>query len=319
MPLAYFTVLLMMRYFMLRYMLMVILSANPAFGGVVDGVKKSKNRILVGLEGGEVGLFQFGDELEVKIRRSPQRFKARVVKVFGRDLVAIKPTGKVLLPKKNQRVDLTPTYRNKFFDNDVGIRAPGGQNRYEERNIVALEAGTHAKFPMLGFGGRYHIYTARNQSFTLGYSMGQEKNAKVLADAEMGSIQTRYFFGPRWHITGGVGLKRSTVIINPELIEKVRDGEDEDSIADIPFENENVDKIANVVEEVFLETGFGSMFSFRTTTVGNVLVLGVDWLTVQAALHQEIDDKVYNEALEKAYPLKDKVNMHSRLYVGFSF
>ena len=267
---------------MLRCLFLLILSSTAAYGGVVDGVKRSKNRILIGLEAGEVGLFQYGDEVQISVRRSPQKFKARVARVFGKDLIAVEPQGKIKYPKKNRRIDIQPAYRNKNFDNDVGTRAPNGKNQYDERNIIAIEGGNHLKPDMIGYGGRYHFYGKRRQSFSIGYSYGKQEKAATYAESEMGSVQTRYFFSPKLYLTGGLGLKRNTVILNSKFVDE---GGSEET-KDIPWDHPEAKKIANVVESAFIETGFGAMQSFESLLIGNVFILGIDLLTLQTSLYQ---------------------------------
>ena len=306
---------------MLRFLTLSLLLMTPdLFAGTVERSNSARKRMLISLDAHEIGMFKPGDELKVKVHRSPQKFRGYVLKIRDNQTMAVSTVGTKNLPKSDAKVNLTPTYKNRIFT-DAGTRLRNGNDSHGDSNIVAIEGGNILLPEMISYGWRGQHYFTKHSALMLSYSRGYSENSLTKANAEMASLQHRLYFNRNWHLGTGLGFKRSTATLNPRAFEKAANGAFGDAtnkeIEDVDFSNNEYLKLVNVVDDYFVEMGIGGMLSFETNSLG-VLVMGWDLATVQWNFHQEYNEDLFHEGLEEEISIKNDHHVYSRIFMGFT-
>lgn len=309
-----------MRY-LLRGLIFLMLSTvwTPfARGAVVSGVNKSKNRVKLYLSYEEVGLFHEGDSVRGIVRGWTGEFQGQVFRMQSDDIVYVQVKKGFRLPTKGARLDLIPTYRAGWRDGGNSWRGRDGANQFDERYFVAAEVGNGIRRDMFHMGGRLGFFLTRKSALSLHFSLGEYLGSLANVYASMGSLRYSYFIWDSFHTFTALGARRIdvTAVVDSGIME------DADNGAYGPDGDQflyDLSKKHNYSVDGYAEFGLGNKFAFTTTQLGNVFLIGFDWIVLQQVIGHQNRSEIMDEYLNNRFSMDEDFNYYHRAYMGFSF
>lgn len=284
--------------------LLILLGCWPGVGhsATVVGLHTSLGRVVLKLTPKERGLLESGDQFVAHPKGSYGGFSGFMHRRRGRDQIVVEVPYPQKLPGMKEQFVLEPTYVNKRIDAGVGWRGDDGANRFGERFVGALEAGSGMTYRVAQFGPRLTYFWSQNVAMTGHYTRGTLASELAVGQASQGGLRLLGFVGDSFHTILGYGIRSQEVelrAIDPLLLQ------------------EHPEK--NTLTEQYGEFGVGNLFSFATTRLGQVFVLGVDWFVVQSGVPGTADQYIPDELLEREFPMTSPYHIYSRVSGGFSF
>lgn len=297
-----------------------MLGTKNLYAGWVQNFLVKKRILFIRLTDTEKGLFKKGDIVRLIFAQSNIEKKGLVVGISSHKIAVKLKTHQFHIAPMSY-VFIEPTYKNLKKERTPSYRYPNGKNKYNEKYLIQFQVGTlfgnDPKGQLISLMNTQaiakglvltHFYNNRF-AFDITFALGESTDIKYRLTTQEASLRAKQLFGQDYiHVTYGIGIRKLSVK-PPKTVPA------EPSPEELAWFSE---KKENYTEDITINFGLESLFYFETTTIGNIFVVGFDWLVISAAIANMDRSQKMDPVLKNRFPFQT-LTYHSRLTLGFSF